>query len=285
MSETKLEKRASSGLKERGQYVVAVGVIASMLFVAGFPVFVVFFFGIFGFFLYKMFSAGSRNEVREIFEFYLTANEMLRDDERRWFGFEYREAIERGEAILHRFSNAPPLVHFALGALYGKIGDHKVAVKHLSAVIENQSTDEKAFVYPTPELRSYVKVLRKIEREPADAPLTSAAVRSLERARRLRGSILLEEHRKAFASVVPTPVEATSIENGERETAVSMITTDLPRVWPTGSDITESRSSNGTRVNRSNNPDQERAGDLNDPYSNRKPITEVLHDIYDSKAN
>lgn len=279
MSETAIQKRASSGLKEKGQYVVAVGVIASMLFVAEFPVFVVFFFGIFGFFLYKMFSAGSRSEVREIFEFYLTANEMLRDDERRWFGFEYREAIERGEAILHRFSNAPPLVHFALGALYGKVGDHKVAVKHLSAVMENQSADEKAFIYPTPELRSYVKVLRKIEREPADAPLTSAAVRSLERARRLRGAILLEEHRKAFASVLPTPVDTTSIENGEHETAAGMITSDLPEAQSNGSDKAYGLIANNTKAIRPNSSEQ------NDPYSNRKPISEVLHDIYDSKAS
>lgn len=273
MSETKLEKRASSGLKERGQYVVAVGVIASMLFVAGFPVFVVFFFGIFGFFLYKMFSAGSRNEVREIFEFYLTANEMLRDDERRWFGFEYRDAIERGEAIIHRLSNAPPLVHFALGALYGKIGDHKVAVKYLSGVIENQSSDEKAFVYPTPELRSYVKVLRKIEREPADAPLTSAAIRSLERARRLRGATLLEQHRKAFASALPTPADT----NGESETAFRLITTDSPEPQFNGFER--------TRVNTLDKSEQESDRNSNEPFSNRKPISEVLHDIYDSKPN
>lgn len=283
MSEISIQKRAASGLKEKTQYVIAVGVIASLLVAAEFPFFVVFFFGIFGFFLYKMFSSGSRNEVREIFEFYLTANEMLRDDERRWFGFEYREAIERGEAILHRFSNAPPLVHFALGALYGKIGDHKVAVKHLSAVMENQSADEKAFIYPTPELRSYVKVLRKIERDPADAPLTSAAVRSLERARRLRGAILLEEHRKAFASVVPTPVDATSLENGTRETAVGMITADLSETQH--NDIAERRSSNGIKAKQSDNSQKEKTGNQNDPYSNRKPISEVLHDIYDSKVN
>lgn len=263
---------------------MAIGVIASMLFVAQFPFFVVLFFGIFGFFLYKMFSAGSRNEVREIFEFYLTANEMMRDDERRWFGFEYREAIERGETIIHRLSNAPPLVHFALGALYGKIGDHKAAVKHLSAVIDNQSADERAFVYPTPELRSYVKVLRKIEREPADAPLTSAAVRSLERARRLRGASLLEEHRKAFANAVPTPADRILLENDERETAFGLITTDAPEVQSNGTEKAESRSSNGTRVNRPHTAKKESDKNHEDPFSNRKPISEVLHDIYDSKA-
>ena len=62
-----------------------------------------------------MFASGSRNETREIFEFYLSANEILRDDERRWYGFEIKEAVHRGESILQRMSGAPPLLHFALG--------------------------------------------------------------------------------------------------------------------------------------------------------------------------
>jgi len=67
-------------MKDRGQYLLAFGVVASMLLVAGFPLFVIFFFGIFAYFLLRMFASGSRSETREIFEFYLTANEMLRDD-------------------------------------------------------------------------------------------------------------------------------------------------------------------------------------------------------------
>src|SRR5205814_9201898 len=63
-------------------------VVAAMLVVANFPVYVVFFFGIFAYFLWKIFSTSSRSETREIFEFYLSANEILREDERRWFGLD-----------------------------------------------------------------------------------------------------------------------------------------------------------------------------------------------------
>ena len=135
-----------------------------MLLVAGFPVFVIFFFGVFAYFLFKMFASGSRNETREIFEFYLSANEVLRDDGRNWFGFEVKELIGRGEAITNRMSGAPPLVYFALGALYHKAGDFQAAVNCLAHVIENENANENAYVYPSQELRNYVKVLRKIER-------------------------------------------------------------------------------------------------------------------------
>ena len=41
-------------MKEKSQYVLAFGIIASMLLVAGFPTFVVFFFGIFAYFLFQI---------------------------------------------------------------------------------------------------------------------------------------------------------------------------------------------------------------------------------------
>src|SRR5688572_6829877 len=132
-----------------------------MLLVAGFPVFVIFFFGVFAYFLLRMFASGSRSETREIFEFYLAANEILRDDERRWYGFEIKDAISRGENIVRRMSGAPPLVHFALGALQNKAGDHKAAITNLAYIIENSSSDEASYAYPSEELRSYVKILRK----------------------------------------------------------------------------------------------------------------------------
>ena len=187
MSDNKLQKTLPSAIKEKGQYFLAFGVIASMLLVAGFPTFVVFFFIIFAYFLFKIFAAGSRNETRDIFEFYLSANEILRDDERKWYGFEIHEVVNRGERILQMMTGTPPLVYFTLGALYNKIGDHAAAVHHLSHVLENESSDEAAYVYPSPELRNYVRVLRKIEREPAEAPMTSAAVRHLNVQEKIAG--------------------------------------------------------------------------------------------------
>lgn len=256
-----------------------------MLIVTNIPVFVIFFFGIFAYFVIRMFATGSRNETREIFEFYLSANEILRDDDRRWYGFEIQETINRGEEILHRMSSAPPLVKFSLGALYNRFGDHKSAVNHLAAVVEQPGGEESAYVFPTPELRNYVKILRKIERDPADAPLTSAAVRALERARKVRGKVLLEESRTAFATGEPHRAAAVAelhqghdeVENGHYDEhhvhgdpAVATIDAAFLPIPDNGS--------NGNSKRRSKKRSKE------DEYANRKPIGEILHDIYDKNV-
>ncbi|HEX6279472.1 MAG TPA: hypothetical protein VFZ49_05590 [Pyrinomonadaceae bacterium] len=270
-----------SALREKGQYVLALVVIASMLIVTNIPVFVIFFFGIFAYFVIRMFSTGPRNETREIFEFYLSANEILRDDDRRWYGFEIQETISRGEEIVRRMSAAPPLVRFTLGALYNKFGDHKAAITHLAPVIENGAVDELGYVYPTPELRNYVKILRKIEREPADAPLTSAAVRALERARKIRGKTLLEQSRTEFATAEPRPLHENVLPSGDdrrsKEPAPQPEIDDaaphpatVQAVFTQPADL----DSNGKRK-------KPKKGSKEEEFANRQPITDVLHDIYD----
>ena len=252
-----------------------------MLLVAGFPVFVIFFFGVFAYFLLRMFSAGSRSETREIFEFYLTANEILRDDERRWYGFEIEEAIRRGEDIVQRMSGAPPLVHFALGALQNKAGNHKAAINNLAYIVENASSDEASYAYPSPELRNYVRVLRKIEREPADAPLTSAAVRALERARKIRAKSLLEESRQRFAEV-PPPID----------TARALAAADVVdvRYHPNGSEANGEAGFDGAssvvhnETAETKRPSKRSQKGKPDPFADRKSISEVLHDIYDKNV-
>jgi hypothetical protein len=280
--DNKLQRTLPAAIKEKGQYFLALGVIASMLMVAGFPSLVIVFFGIFAFFLWKIFSSGSRNETREIFEFYLSANEMLRDDDRRWYGFEMHETISRGERILQTVNGAPPLVYFTLGALYNKIGDHKTAVKNLEFVLENQGADEAAYTQPSPELRNYVRILRKIEREPAEAPLTSAAVRALERSRKNRGRSLLEDSRQQIE-------EANRQEEKvfDRGLPAGTSITDQPA----GENVNGRPNGNENRdrplldrmqkaVERKEENADKRRGD-EDPFTHRKPITEVLHDIYD----
>lgn len=282
MSENKLQKRLPTAIKERGQYALALVVIASMLVVTNIPVFVIFFFGIFAYFVIRMFSTGPRNETREIFEFYLSANEILRSDDRRWYGFEVHETITRGEEILHRMSASPPLVRFALGALYNKIGDHKAAVNHLGSVVENPSADELSYVYPTPELRNYVKILRKIEREPADAPLTSAAVRSLERARKVRGHSLLEASRTAYATGEPFNANGQALEAGSDESQEHG-RTEAPsyqEVPPQPATI-EAAFSQSASLDHNGKRKKPKKGSKEEEYANRQPITDVLHDIYD----
>jgi hypothetical protein len=286
VDDDKLQKRLPQTIKEKGQYFLAFGVIAAMLLVAQIPLFVVLFFGIFAFFLWKIFSTGSRNETREIFEFYLSANEMLRDDERKWYGFEMQETISRGERVLQKMSGAPPLVYFTLGALYHKIGDHKTAVTNLSHVIEHENSDESNYIYPTPELRNYVRILRKIEREPAEAPLTSAAIRALERARKNRGKILLEDSRKHIeeagssrkkeviaearpsAGVIEGVFQPETVKDDRQNTAVNAGGNGKrPIDRPLRAAIEEQKPPSGNQAP--------------DPFTNRQSISEVLHDIYD----
>jgi hypothetical protein len=295
VSDNKLEKRSTEIIKEKSQYAIAFGVIAMMLYITGFPLFVIFFFSILAYFIWKTLSTPSHNGTREIFEFYLLSNEILRDDERRWYGFEIQEVIGRGERILKYMKGAPPLVYFTLGALYNKIGDHKAAERNLAYVIENETADEKAFVYPSPELRAYVKTLRKIEREPAEAPLMSSAVRALERARRNRGKSLLDASRDRLREA--------EFKRAELELEQSRRQKELPEKTggpkPFASIVSETvqqeiehqvkqqnskenagGQTNGAQPKRETRK-REKAGD--EIFANRKPISEVLHDIYDSK--
>ncbi len=289
MSENKIQKKGPSSIKEKGQYFLAFGVVASMLLVAGFPVFVIFFFGVFAFFLFKMFASGTRNETRDIFEFYLSANEMLRDDGRNWFGFEIKDSIARGETILKRMSGAPPLVYFSLGALYNKVGDHQAAINCLSHVIENESANEASYVYPSPELRNYVKVLRKIERDPADAPLTSASIRALERARKLRGNSLLEESRSIYAKNSVTPSNQEPLSDNRHSLPVRQEVQEPVRRSVTDSmfeafDRSIAPLSGGSTQMETTGKNGNAKRPKKDPFVDRKPISEVLHDIYDKNV-
>lgn len=288
MSSVKLQRTSRKSIIEKGKYFVAFGLVGSVLLAAGLPVFVILFFWVFAVFLLKMFSTGSNGETRDVFEFYLAANEILRDDGRSWFGFEVRDVITRGEEIVHRMSPAPPLVYFSLGALYNKVGDHSSAINYLASVVENEKAAEAAYVYPTQDLRNYVKILRKIERDPADAPLTSAAIRSLERSRRIRAKVLLEESRSLL-----------NFEDSEAAGDRSAINKEIAdrRLQPTPNrSVTDSRfdayEKAVKRVNLGDNPSSEmnsansddKKSGSNEPFSDHKPITEVLHDIYDRKV-
>lgn len=298
MSDNKLEKKLPDAVKEKTQYILAFGVIAAMLFVAGFPMFVITFFGIFAYFLWKTFTQPSTAGVREVFEFYLSANEILRDDDRRWFGFEVQEIIARGELILQRMNGAPPLVYFTLGALYNKVGNHKAAVNHLAYVMENEFSDETHYSYATPELKNYVKILRKIEREPSEAPQTSTAVRALERSRRTRGKSLLEQSRYALQEIKneqrekkkeqkrlkntevfqQNPASETFIQPPEDEKTSPSESTETPFHFLDMSEYPVDTKQSDEKEKTENEEKEDKEKDV---FANRKPISEVLRDIYD----
>lgn len=278
MNENKLQRNSSSRAIEKGQYALAFVVIASMLLVANFPMFVILFFAIFAYFLWKIFATASRSETRDIFEFYLAANDILRDDERRWFGFEVNDVIGRGERIVKSMKTVPPLVNFTLGALYNKVGDHSAAEKLLANVLESTAGNEMTVMHPADDLRNYVRILRKIEREPAEAPLTSAAIRALERARKNRGRILLEESRTEVEKAVSAKAAAELTANIEKR--LGEIQNKPANVASEEASVEEIRPSRSFRDGFNNGGDQNNSG----PYTNRKPISEVLHDIYDGNV-
>ncbi len=197
--------------KETAQRILAILVIVAMLGVMGIPLTVIFFFATVVYFVWRAVQRSEQQDIRSIFEFYIAANEILRDEDRRWYGFEVERVIERGDNILLAMGDAPPLVHFALGALYNRAGKHGSAVEHLSYLTENGGGEEGNIIHPSPELRRYVQVLRRLEREPAEAPQTMAAIRSLDRSRRTRAATMLEESRIGLKeSIPPKPIAASS---------------------------------------------------------------------------
>src|SRR5688572_23273915 len=172
---------------------IAIIVIVAMLGAAGLsPVIMIFFFGVI-LVVWIVARHSQAREVERIFDFYIAADAILREEERRWYGFEIAEVIEQGESLLEIMPDAPPLNYFAFGALYHRLGNHQASVEYLSRLIEDDRYDEAHRTIPSPQLRRYVTMLRQIEYHPSTAPQTLAAVRSLERARqRTAGRLLME---------------------------------------------------------------------------------------------
>jgi tetratricopeptide (TPR) repeat protein len=199
----------TSKARETTQRLLAILIIVAMLGVMGIPFSVIIFFAAITFFIWRTVQHNEHQETGRIFEFYIAASDVLRDEERHWFGFEIAEVLERGERVLHLMPDPPPLIYFALGALYHKAGDHDAAAEHLSYIVENDLSDERHRHTPSADLRRYVHILRKLEREPSVAPKTIAAIRNLDRARHHRAAFLLAECRERL-SVIPTLASARS---------------------------------------------------------------------------
>lgn len=192
-------------------------------------------------------------EVERIFDFYIAAEAILREEERRWYGFEIAEVIEHGESLLEIMPDPPPLNYYALGALYQRLGNHEAAVEYLSRLSEDGHGDETHRTTASPQLRRYVSLLRRIEYQPSTAPQTLAAIRSLERARQRHALKMLLESR----SVVETEKRAVKEE------------THVPEVVETRAEVSFNSSSPLSAI------------------SAPPPITKVLHDVYqdETRAN
>lgn len=186
-------------MSERGtdmaQRILASIIIVAMLLVMRIPLPVILFFAPLTYFIWRAVQRSDQHEIGQVFEFYLAADEILRDENRRWFGFEVAEVVENGERLLHEMPDAPPLVHFTLGALYQRAGEHGPAAEHLAHLLEDERGNEARRFKPSPELRRYAKVLRKIEREPTEAPQTAAALHHLEELRHQQAAAMLAASR------------------------------------------------------------------------------------------
>ncbi|HVI71258.1 MAG TPA: hypothetical protein VM656_07215 [Pyrinomonadaceae bacterium] len=121
---------------------IAVIVIVAMLDAVGLsPVIMVFVTGVF-LVVWLFARRAQAREVERIFEFYIAADAILREEERRWYGFEIAEVIEHGESLLEVMPDPPPLNYYALGALYQRLGNHQATVEYLSRLIDDESYDE-----------------------------------------------------------------------------------------------------------------------------------------------
>ena len=144
-------------------------------------------------------------EVERIFDFYVAADAILREEERRWYGFEIAEVIEHGESLLEIMPDPPPLTHYVLAALYNRLGNHQATVEYLTHLTEDEQYDETHRTAPSQQLRRYVSMLRRIEYHPSTAPQTLAAIRSLERSRQRNAEKMLNESRAAVETEMQKP--------------------------------------------------------------------------------
>jgi hypothetical protein len=233
------------------QKIIAVIVIVAMFDVVGVsPAVIIFIVGV-GVLVWRMARRAERRETARVFDFFVSADDILRDEERQWYDFEVSDAISNGEQILNAMPDAPPLTYFALGALYHRVGDYESAVEHLAPVLDEQWIKERQRSAPSPQLRAYVELLRQVERDPALAPREAAAIQSLSAMRQERASTLLAESREHPTDKEPSAQHAYYAD------------CSVPAVAPPIQKFTES-SSEWPAMNI------------------RPPISDVLHDVYES---
>ena len=192
-----------SSSKKLFQKSIAIVVIVAILQLVGVSPLVMLFATGIVFLVWVVSHRSQTKDIEKIFNFYVAAESILRDDERRWYAFEIVEVIEDGERAFEFMPDCPTLHLFALGALYHRIGKYEVTVEYLRRAIDDEMYDERQNTGPSEQLRRYVTMLREIEVNPTIAPQKLAAVRSLERMRRKHASALLQDSRAALESSVP----------------------------------------------------------------------------------
>jgi hypothetical protein len=223
------------------QKLIAVVVIVAILQLVGVSPMMMLFATVIVFLVWMVNHRSLTRELEHIFNFYVAADSILRDDDRRWYAFEVAEVIDDGERAFDFMPDCPALHLFALGALYHRIGKHEITAEYLGRVLEDEAYDERQNLSPSPQLRRYVSMLRRLEANPSIAPQKLAAVRNLERLRRRQASHLLQESRR-------------------------LVNCNSP----------ESHTDSGTQEVSA----QQHVPAVSAGMTARPPISEVLHDVY-----
>ncbi len=153
-----------------------------------------------------------RRKTDLVFAFYIAADEVLCDEERR-YRFEVADAIKAGEKVVRLLPDPPPLSSFALGALYYSVGDDDAAVEHLALAAEEQILKDSIHKKPSRRLRRYVAKLRQIERIPQRFARVNAAMQNLERLHRETGARLLAESQHHLKKLVEAYANETAEQN------------------------------------------------------------------------
>jgi hypothetical protein len=207
----------TSGNKRLAQKAVAVIVVVTLLNLVGVSPLVMMFATGVALVVWIVSRHSQARDVERVFEFYLSAYSILREEERRWYAFEIAEVIENGELGLDAIPDSPPLHLFALGALHYRIGNYAATAEYLSRVIEDERCDEGQRIAPSPQLRRYVTALRRMENEPSIAPQTLGAVKNLERMRRKQAAQLLDASRNFLKVATPDKEETVTTVLSESE--------------------------------------------------------------------
>ena len=143
----------NSGDNNLAKKTIAVIVIVTLLGVVGIPPAMMLFMTGVVFIVWFVVRRSENRQLERIFEFYISADAILRDEERRLYGFEIAEVIENGERALEMMPDSPPLHYFVLGALYHQIGNYEATAEYLSRLLEDEAYDERHRTSPSPQLR------------------------------------------------------------------------------------------------------------------------------------
>jgi len=231
------------------QKIVAMLLVMAMLVAVRVPAVIMLFIAGAGVLIMIAVERCQRRKTDQVFAFYVAADEVLCDEERR-YRFEVADAIKAGEKVARLLPDPPPLSSFALGALYYSVDDHNAAVEHLGLAAEEKILKDSIHKKPSRRLRRYVARLRQIERAPQRFARVNAAIENLERLHSDTGERLLAESQHHLKKLVEAYANDTEEQNR------------LPQ--PDGGMISPARQLNSITA--------------------PPPISQVLNDVYQEEA-